>query len=72
MTDAKCWLIAKGLTRCDVVASELGYTAGVLGAICKVQRMIGKAFGIDPDKIDLHPYRSKITTMIWTALRLGF
>jgi glucokinase len=36
-----CWLIAKGLTRCAVVASELGDTAGVLGAIYKVRRTIG-------------------------------
>ena len=39
----KCWLIVKGLTKCDVVASQLGDTAGVLGAIYKVRRMIGKA-----------------------------
>jgi glucokinase len=35
-----CWLLLKGLTRCEVVASELGDTAGVLGAIRKVQEKI--------------------------------
>jgi len=35
-----CWLIRQGLTTCEVVMSELGDTAGVLGAIRKVQRMI--------------------------------
>jgi predicted NBD/HSP70 family sugar kinase len=38
----KCWLLFKGLTRCEVVASGLGDTAGVLGAVYKVRRMIGK------------------------------
>ncbi len=37
-----CWLLFKGLTTCEVVASGLGDTAGVLGAIYKVRRMIGK------------------------------
>lgn len=37
----KCWLIFKGLTECEVVASTLGDTAGVLGAIYKVRKMIG-------------------------------
>jgi len=32
-----CWLLQKGLTRCEVVCSELGDRAGVLGAIRKVQ-----------------------------------
>lgn len=32
-----CWLLQKGLTRCEVVCSDLGDTAGVLGAIRKVQ-----------------------------------
>jgi len=32
-----CWLIQKRLTRCEVVCSELGDRAGVLGAIRKVQ-----------------------------------
>ena len=36
-----CWLLFKGLTQCEVVTSELGDTAGVLGAIRKVQREIG-------------------------------
>lgn len=36
-----CWLLFKGLTRCEVVASALGDTAGVLGAMYKVRRMIG-------------------------------
>lgn len=35
----KCWLLLKGLTKCEVVASELGDTAGVLGAIYKVQKV---------------------------------
>jgi len=38
----KCWLLFKGLTRCEVVASGLGDTGGALGAIYKVRRMIGK------------------------------
>lgn len=32
-----CWLLFKGLTRCEVICSELGDNAGVLGAIRKVQ-----------------------------------
>lgn len=36
-----CWLLQKGLTKCEVTCSELGDTAGVLGAIRKVQ-MCGK------------------------------
>ena len=36
-----CWFITKGLTRCEVVCSELGDRAGVLGAIRKVQLIIG-------------------------------
>jgi glucokinase len=39
----KCWLLFKGLTKCEVVVSGLGDTAGALGAIYKVQQMIGKA-----------------------------
>ena len=35
----KCWLLFKGLTKCEVVASELSDTAGVLGAIFKVRRI---------------------------------
>mgnify|MGYP005634706671 CR=1 FL=1 len=35
-----CWLIFKGLTNCEVVCSELGDRAGVLGAIRKVQNVI--------------------------------
>ena len=38
-----CWLLFKGLTTCEVVASELSDTAGVLGAIYKVRRKIGKS-----------------------------
>ena len=38
----KCWLLFKGLTKCEVVASGLGDTGGALGAIYKVRRMIGK------------------------------
>lgn len=37
----QCWLLFKGLTKCEVVASELGDTGGVLGSIYKVQKMIG-------------------------------
>ena len=35
-----CWLIFKGITKCEVVASELGDTAGVLGAIYKIKRTV--------------------------------
>ena len=35
-----CWFLSKGLTTCEVVASELGDTAGVLGAIRKVQTRV--------------------------------
>lgn len=35
-----CWLLFKGLTQCEVVASGLGDTVGALGAICKVRGMI--------------------------------
>ena len=38
----KCWLLFKGLTKCEVVASELGDTGGVLGAIYKVRKTIRK------------------------------
>jgi len=34
-----CWLIFKGLTDCEVICSELGDSAGVLGAIRKVQKV---------------------------------
>jgi glucokinase len=37
-----CWLIFKGLTECEVICSELGDSAGVLGAIRKVQNVLGK------------------------------
>ena len=37
-----CWLIFKGLTDCDVICSELGDSAGVLGAIRKVQKVLEK------------------------------
>lgn len=30
-----CWLLRQGLTTCEVITSELGDTAGVLGAIAK-------------------------------------
>jgi glucokinase len=36
-----CWLLSQGLTACEVVVSELGDRAGVLGAIRKVQQHIG-------------------------------
>jgi len=35
-----CWLLAKGLTTCEVVCSELGDQAGVLGAIRKVSALV--------------------------------
>lgn len=35
-----CWFITKGLTRCEVVCSELGDRAGVLGAIRKAQMRV--------------------------------
>ena len=38
----KCWLLFKGLTKCEVVASALGDTGGALGAIYKVRKLIGK------------------------------
>jgi glucokinase len=38
-----CWFLFKGLTTCEVVASRLGDTAGVLGAIRKVQGHIRRA-----------------------------
>ena len=38
-----CWLLFKGLTTCEVVASELGDKAGVLGAIRKVQLTLEKS-----------------------------
>ncbi len=37
-----CWLLFKGLTQCEVIASGLGDTVGVLGAICKVRRTVEK------------------------------
>lgn len=37
---AKCWLIFKGLTQCEVVASNLTDTAGVLGAIYKIKKIV--------------------------------
>ncbi len=37
-----CWLIFKGLTECEVICSELGDSAGVLGAIRKVQKVLEK------------------------------
>jgi glucokinase len=37
-----CWLLFKGLTKCEVVCSELIDSAGVLGAICKVKYLISK------------------------------
>ncbi len=40
-----CWLIFKGLTKCEVVASRLSDTAGVLGAIYKVKRIVDQGNG---------------------------
>jgi len=40
-----CWLLFKELTQCEVIASGLGDTVGVLGAICKAQRTIEKLVG---------------------------
>lgn len=37
----RCWLIFKGFTRCEVVSSELGNTAGVIGAIRMAQTKAG-------------------------------
>ena len=37
-----CWLLFKGLTQCEVVASKLVDDAGVLGAVRKVQVLIDK------------------------------
>lgn len=37
-----CWFLFKGLTACEVVASRLGDTAGVLGAIRKAQVAAGR------------------------------
>jgi len=37
-----CWLLFKGLTQCEVVASQLEDTAGVLGAIYKARKMLGR------------------------------
>lgn len=36
-----CWLIFKGFTRCEIVSSTLGDTAGVLGSIRMVQLKSG-------------------------------
>lgn len=38
-----CWLISKGFTRCEIVSSTLGDTAGALGAIRMVQIKAGDA-----------------------------
>ena len=38
-----CWLLFKGLTQCEVVASKLVDDAGVLGAVRKVQVLIDTA-----------------------------
>lgn len=35
-----CWLLAKGLTECEVVCSELGDRAGVLGAIRRASVLV--------------------------------
>ena len=40
-----CWLLLKGLTECEIVASGLGDTVGVLGAICKVRRTVEEVEG---------------------------
>ena len=37
-----CWFISKGLMHCEVMGSELGDRAGVLGAIRKVQKKVGR------------------------------
>jgi glucokinase len=41
----QCWLIFKGFTRCEIVSSSLGDTAGVLGAIRMAQIKTGLAIG---------------------------
>ncbi|MBT3296548.1 MAG: ROK family protein [Verrucomicrobia bacterium] len=40
-----CWLLQKGLTGCEVVCSELGDRAGVLGAIRRVQMKLENRSG---------------------------
>jgi hypothetical protein len=35
-----CWLLFRGFTKCEIVSSELGDMAGVLGAIRKAQLAI--------------------------------
>jgi len=39
---SQCWLIFKGFTRCEIVPSTLGDTAGVLGAIRMAQLKAGR------------------------------
>ena len=40
-----CWLLFKDLTQCEVIASRLGDTVGVIGAIRKVRGTIGRREG---------------------------
>jgi glucokinase len=43
-----CWLIFKGLTECEVVCSELGDSAGVLGGIRKVKNVLEEQGELQP------------------------
>ena len=43
-----CWLIFKGLTECEVVCSELGDSAGVLGGIRKVKNVLEEQGALQP------------------------
>ena len=40
-----CWLLFKGLTNCEVSASDLGDRAGMVGAIYKAQRALAARRG---------------------------
>ena len=40
-----CWLLFKDLTHCEVIASRLGDTVGVIGAIRKVRGTVGRREG---------------------------
>jgi predicted NBD/HSP70 family sugar kinase len=43
-----CWLLFKGLTECEVICSELGDSAGVLGGIRKVMNVIEEQGELQP------------------------
>ena len=46
----RCWLIFKDFTRCEIVSSALGDTAGVLGAIRMAQIKAGGAISYEAKK----------------------